>query len=638
VLYRLDGVRVAFGGREVLRGASLQQGAGERLSLLGRNGSGKTTLLRVISGELEPDGGVVERAGDLQVTRVKQHLDAVLHVGVMEYCLGAFAGLVDMERETAALQPRLDGSDVEALARFHALQEDLERMDAYRARARAAAALEGLSIPSEFHQRPLGALSGGERTRVALARALLSPAPLLLLDEPTNHLDLLGVEFLAAELAARQTAVLLVSHDRTLVDRLGGEILELHGGRIERYRAGYDRYRRERAHRRAIASKAWELQRAEIARQEEFIRRNIAGQNTRQAQARQKLLDRMPRLEAPEPEVAAVRLRWPQSGRSGDRVLDAEGLLVGWHEPLLRDVEGHLRRGGRLALVGRNGAGKSTLLRTLAGLTPALGGAIRFGVGVVPGMYDQETAEVLVDASVLEVLLAARPDWAPADARSWAGRFGFSGETAEAAPQTLSGGERARLNLARLLAVAPNLVLLDEPTNHLDIPTCEALEEALLEYPGAVVLVSHDRRLVEVVATDVLLLDEGRATPYHHAADAFARLGLGASRTRPERDTDEPAPRRSPEEEERRRLRRDAARARDRADALAAHQREQEKRLTEIEALLCERDVYSDPRRASELAREGEEIRAALDGLLDAWTEAEEDAEALALRLVELGG
>lgn len=631
MLYRLEDVWVSFGGREVLRGVSLQQEAGEKLALLGRNGSGKTTLLRLLRGEVEPDGGVLERSRILTLASVEQHFACAPTMGVLESCLEAFPGLLAIEREIAALESGRGGGGAVA-ARLHELHDALARLDGYRARPRAETALAALGIGREMLGRPVGTLSGGERTRVALARALLAPASLLLLDEPTNHLDLLGVDFLAEELARREGAVLLVTHDRQLVDRLGGAILEMHGGRLERYSPGYERYRRERAARREQARRAWELQQEEIQRQEEFIRRNIAGQNTRQAQARQKLLAKMERLEPPEPEVPAVRLRWPEAARSGDRVLEVSHLAVGWGAPLLAGVSFVLRRGERLAVVGRNGSGKTTLLRTVVGFLPALGGSIRFGAGVAPGVYDQESAETGGEGSVLEELLACRPDWAPADARAWAGRFGFSGEAAEAPPYTMSGGERARATLARLLAQTPNLLILDEPTNHLDIPTCEALEEALLDYPGAVLVVSHDRRLLSRVATGALLLSGGQAHLCQSVEEASERLGL-TREAAVERREASPAARRSPREEERRRLRRDAARARQRADELAAELQRGQQRVEEIEGLLCDREVYSDPARTAALVAEAEELRAHLDELLEAWTEAEEDAEALEARL-----
>jgi ATP-binding cassette subfamily F protein 3 len=361
----------------------------------------------------------------------------------------------------------------------------------------------------------------------------------------------------------------------------------------------------------------------------------MAGQNTRQAQARQKLLERMTRLEPPEPDVPPMRLRWPEVGRSGEMVLEAEELAVGWSDPLLRGVSLSLRRGERLAIVGRNGVGKTTLLSTLAGRLPALGGKLRFGTGVVPACYDQEQAEVPSATTVLDALLTARAELTPNEARAWAARFGFSGDAAEADTSSLSGGERARLALARLIALAPNLMLLDEPTNHLDLETCEVLEGALEGFPGALVLVSHDRRLVERVATGIVLLEGGTAVPVNRVEEAFARLGLVPT-PRPKEQVGERTPRRSALEEERRKLRRDSPRARERADALAARVEETEARLAEIEELLCQREVFSEPARARELGREAEGLRRRGEELAEAWVAAEEDAEALAQRLAEL--
>jgi len=635
VLYRLRDVELAFDGRQVIRGLSFQHNPGEKLVLVGRNGSGKTTLLRLIAGELEPDRGSIERASGVAMERLEQIISADPATAVIDYCLEAFPRHRRIEAELAALEPRLaSGEDVVA-ERFHELHEEYERLDGFRARPRVEAALLGTGIPSSMHGRPIGTLSGGERTRVALARALVSPADLLLLDEPSNHLDLLGAAFLADAIAARGGALLLVTHDRELIDRVGGDIVEVHGGRLERYGPGYTRYRRERESRRAHQRRSYELQRAEVARQQEFIRRNIAGQNTRQAQARQKMLDRLERLEPPEPDLPPVRLKWPGAARSGERVLEAEELAVGWREPVLSRVSLVVRRGERVAVVGRNGVGKSTLLRTLAGLLPALGGTIRFGSGVAPGLYDQEHADLPVEETVLNALLESRPDWTPAEARAWAGRFGFSGEMAERSCATLSGGERSRLALARLLAQGPNLMLLDEPTNHLDLETCEVLEEALSGFPGTVVLVSHDRRLVERVGTAALLLEAGRSEFLDRIDTALERVGLRPARQQV-RDERAPAARRSAVEEERRRLRRDAARARVLADSRLAGIEAVERRLGEIDALLCTREVFGDHLRARELSAEAASLRSGLEESVAEWQQAEEDATALEFRLAEL--
>jgi ATP-binding cassette subfamily F protein 3 len=631
VLYRLVDVVVEFGERRVLGPLTFQHNPGEKLALLGRNGSGKSTLLRVIAGQLSPTAGRVERASGLSWALLEQILQEDPQTPVLTFVLAGIPGLLSLEASRQELAGRL--SDPQALAAYARVEEALERLGASSAPARAQALLQGLGVDKSLHHKPLSQLSGGQRTRVALARALLSPCQLLLLDEPTNHLDLLGATFLAQVLGQRQGAVLVVTHDRALVDALGGDVLELVGGQLERFPGPFARYQRERSARRQQQQRAWELQQGEIARQEEFIRRNIAGQNTRQAQARQKLLAKQKLLAPPPPEPPPVRLRWPQAPGSSDWVLQVEGLAVGYEQPLVRDISLALRRGERMALVGVNGSGKTTLLKTLAGLLPPLAGSLRWGKGVVVGYADQEQG-VVGEGTPLSSLLQARPDWTPQEARAWAGAFGFSGERAEVASSFLSGGERARLQLALLLAQAPNLLLLDEPTNHLDMASCQALEEALLEFPGAVLLVSHDRALVERVATSVLLLAEGQARPVLSVEEAFAQLGLA----KPKEKTGKAGPRRSPQEEQRRRLVQELGRMERELGEVEKELVQTEKLLGELEAALTSPEVLQDPQRLHQLAKELERARAKQNQLWQSWCQVGEGVENLRRKLLALSG
>ncbi len=617
----MDDVVVEFGGQRLLGPLSFQHNPGEKLVLVGRNGTGKTTLLKVIAGELTPTSGRVERARGLSVAYLEQILREDPSLPVLTFVLRGIPDLLELEAQREELASTLD--DPKTLAVFSAIEEKLERLGAATARPRAQALLQGLGIPQDLHERPLRELSGGQKTRVALARALLSPCDLLLLDEPSNHLDLLGATFLARTLGERKGAVLLVTHDRFLVDAVGSEILELAGGTLERYPGPFARYLKERVARREQQRRAFELQQAEIARQEEFIRRNIAGQNTRQAQARQKLLAKTERLEPPPPDPEPVKLRWPQTPRGGDRVLEVHRLAVGYTEPLVRDASFVLRRGDRVALVGANGAGKTTLLKTLAGLLPPLAGSIRLGTGVVVGYSDQEQGAV-ASGTPLSLLLEARPDWTPAEARAWAGAFAFSGEKAEAPTEVLSGGERSRLQLALLLARAPNLLLLDEPTNHLDIPSCQVLEEALQEFPGAVLFVSHDRALVEAVAEAVLLLEGGQVVPVNSVAEAFARLGLEKPKEKPERTA---APRRSLQAEEKRRLAREIARTERELRVVEGDLLETEKMLAELEAALTLPELAAAPEKLRELAEAIQRARVRQDRLWERWVELSQKVE-----------
>lgn len=630
MLYRLQDVVLEFGERRVLGPLSLQHNPGEKLVLVGRNGAGKSTLLRLIVGELQPTAGSVLRASGLRLAYLEQLVQEDPEKPVLEFVLGAIPELFALEAERERLAAHLETP--EKLSAYAAVEEKLASLDAFRARPRAQALLAGLGIPQELHGVPLGALSGGQRTRVALARALMAPADLLLLDEPTNHLDLLGAVFLAQVLAEYRGALLLVTHDRALVDAVGGDILELSGGRLERYRGPFSRYQKEREARREQQRRAWQLQQQEIARQQEFVRRNIAGQNTRQAQARLKLLAKVELLPPPPPDPQPVKLRWPALARSGDRVLEVHGLAVGYQRPLLQNLHFALRRGERVALVGANGSGKTTLLKTLAGLLPPLAGSVKFGTGVSAGYLDQDQATVAA-GTPLELLLAARPDWTPAEARAWAGAFGFSGEAAETPTALFSGGERSRLALAQLLAQAPNLLLLDEPTNHLDIPTCQVLEAALADFPGAVLFTSHDRAFVEHVASGVWLLREGQLVPMNSPAEAFAALGMEQPAVGKPAGK---APRRSPQEEERRRL---LQRVTKMEKELAEVEQELvaiEKLMGELEAALTLPEVMRDPQKLRFLAENLSSARAKQEVLWQRWCEVAEGLEALRRTLTQL--
>lgn len=622
MLYRLQDVVVEFGPRRLFGPLSFQHNPGEKLILVGRNGSGKSTLCKLIAGELEPSSGTVVTSKELTVARVEQTLSASPRTPVLGFVLEAFPNLLQLEAQRLKLAENL--ADPQAVLAYQKVEDELAKMEADRARPRAQAYLQGLGIGQELHQAPLGELSGGQKTRVALARALVSPAELLLLDEPSNHLDLVGTAFLAELLAERKKALLLVTHDRALIDAVGGDILELAGGQLERYRGPFARYQKQRQARREQQRKAYKLQQEEIARQEEFIRRNIAGQNTRQAQARMKLLEKVERLAPPPPDPQPVKLRWPTVARSGDWVVETQGLVVGYGTPVLKGVSLALRRGERLALVGRNGSGKTTLLKTLAGVLPPLGGSLRWGAGVVCGYYDQEQELLAAAGSVLGYLESLRPDWSPLEVRSWAGAFGFSGEAAERPLEALSGGERSRLQLAGLLAQAPNLLLLDEPTNHLDLPTCAVLEEALKGFPGAVVFVSHDRALVEAVATGVLLVAEGSAQPVNSVAEAFAALGLEKPRSKT------PAAagiRRSAREQARRQLAQQLQRLQRKLSEVEGELLAVERRIEELKAQLAHPETVPDAAAFALLASELQALSLQEETLWQRWCQVGEEAE-----------
>ncbi len=639
MLYRVEGASVRLGGETILDGADFQHNPGEHLVLVGRNGAGKTTFLRLILGEVEPDGGRVTRVRGLTVVALKQHFEAPPGTTVLQYAMGAFAAVTRLEEELELVTEELTGrpGDPELLERLAALQEELEAHDPYRAEAEALTALASFSLGDDLAGLPVEALSGGQRTRLALVRALLEPADLLLLDEPTNHLDLLGSEALAGLLAKRRGAFLVATHDRALIDRVASAVVEVEGGRLRRWPAGYEAYRRARDEALESTRRAWERQQEQIRKTEDFIRKNIAGQKTKQAQARRKELERLERIERPAGDEAVPDFVWGDVPRSGDVVVAAEGVAAGYGGvPVVEGVDLVVRRGERVALLGPNGAGKTTLFRVLAGRMPPRAGRVTLGHGVLHGWYDQELQDLPGEGTVLDVLWQAHPSWSPTQARSWAARFGFSGEAADRPVAVLSGGERGRLTLARILALAPNLLFLDEPTNHLDLPTCESLEAALGAYPGALLLVSHDRRLLERVANRFVLVRDGRVEEVGSVSEALAAFGMAPARSvRKER---QPAGtgRRSPLAEEERRLRRDVERLRAEVESLEAEVERRHGVMAAAQEAMADRLVWSDPERLAGVKAELEAARDGLEELEDRWAEAAEDLEALEARLAEV--
>ncbi len=641
MLYRLEGLTVRLGGTVILDGLDFQHNPGEHLALVGRNGSGKTTLLRLLAGDLEPDSGRVRFAKETRVVKLDQHFRAAPGTTVLQYALGAFAHLHELEarleRTTAALAEHPD--DDALLEALQDLQDAIEGSGLYRTEAEARSTLAAFGLGRALLDRPVEALSGGQRTRLALVRALLAPGDLLLLDEPTNHLDLFGAAALAEILRELPTAVLVATHDRELIDRVAHQVVEVDRGRLRRWPAGYAAYREAREQALAADVKAWERQQEHIRKTEAFIRKNIAGQKTRQAQARRKALEKLERLERPsgtEPPPAFV---WREVARSGDVVLAAEDLDAGYGgRPVVHVEQLVLRRGERLAVLGPNGAGKTTLLRTLAGKLPPVAGRVSLGHGVTWGWYDQELADLPREGTVLDALWSVQPRWNPQELRSWLARFGFSGDDAELDVSGLSGGERGRLTLARILASGPNLLFLDEPTNHLDLPTCEALEQALAAFPGTLVVVSHDRRFLEAVTNRVILVSGGTAIEHRSIAGALTAAGVAGATPEPTEPQRRPSSgnRRSPLAEEVRKLRRDVARLRERVASLEEAIEARHRSIAEGEESMADRQIWADPGRLQEIQHTVETARTELTGLEEEWTEAAGDLEALEERLQAL--
>lgn len=524
-LVRFSDVRRSFGPLDVLKGVSFQVGSGEKLGLIGANGCGKTTLIRLIEAPEEADQGRIDRHPGLRTGRVEQHQSFSAR-SVLDEALKAFDHLREGERRLREMEARMEHDhDPSVLDQYSRLQHEFEDQGGYTYRSRTEAALSGLGFRrDQFGQEP-SSLSGGEKNRLALARLLLADVNLLLLDEPTNHLDVSSIEWLERYLRDTEKAVLMVSHDRLFLDRVVGGILELETGQLSQYRGNYSAYLDQRAARLERQAREWNKQQEWISRTEDYIRRNIAGQKTKQAQSRRRQLEKTERVERPQDSPARIRFRFSHAGRAPRRIIRSEDLSVGYSpgQRILDGVSVEIERGERWGIAGANGSGKTTLLATLSGRLPALGGTLERGE-VAAGYYDQELAGLTGGHTVLEELRSVEGRETDGHLRSFLAGFGFRGEDVHKPIGALSGGEKSRLALACLVYQAPPVLFLDEPTNHLDITSREALEAALADYPGTLLFVTHDRRLIERVATRILYLERGHVEVFDSLGEVEARL------------------------------------------------------------------------------------------------------------------
>jgi ATP-binding cassette, subfamily F, member 3 len=528
MLFRLSDVHKSYGSQDVLRGASLQINPGEHVGLVGRNGAGKTTIFRLVSGEETPDRGDVVRARGVRLGLLAQHVHFEPGSTVHESALAAFGHLQQIEHEMHELEHRMAEAvdDLEAiLSRYSDLQQEFEREGGFEYAARAEAILLGLGFDREMWGLETEKLSGGQQNRLGLARLLLAEPDVLLLDEPTNHLDVSSVEWLEEFLSAYASAYVIISHDRYFLDRTCKRIVEIENGRAASYTGNYSAFLIEREERREAQQRAFENQQQLIAKTEEFIRRNIAGQKTKQAKSRRKMLEKLERVEGVRADQSSGDFRLQAIERAGTQVLTVQEASVGYPGKLLaRDITFTLRRGECLGVIGPNGSGKTTFVKTVLGKLPALEGDVRWGTKVQVGYYAQQLDD-LDDRNevIMELRRVAASTATAGELRSFLAKFLFTGDDVYKHVRDLSGGEKGRLALAKLIYSRVNVLVLDEPTNHLDIPSREALEEALDAYQGTIITISHDRYFLDRVATQILALDgtggaehyDGDYTEYH---------------------------------------------------------------------------------------------------------------------------
>jgi ATP-binding cassette, subfamily F, member 3 len=522
MLYRFDNVEKSYGPHDILKGVTWQHNPGEHVGLVGRNGAGKTTLLRLLLKQEEPDQGQILRASGLTIGHVGQHLHAEPGMSLFDFVETAFAEVLKIDRKMRAIEHDLADTTKTAaeherlLEKYAELQHDYEHADGYTLHAEVERVLGGVGFADKAEwQRPIQEFSGGQQNRAMLARVLLTRVDLLLLDEPTNHLDLKGIEFLEEFLQTFKGSYLLISHDRTFLNRTVSKIVELAHGKLVEYPGNYEKFLQLRAERMEKMAKDYERQQELISDTQDFIRRNLAGQKTKQAKSRRKMLDKLDELERPETDETLAKFNLDGGARSGMIALTADRLATGYGEKrVVEDFSLQIRRGERYAIMGPNGSGKSTLLKTFAGRLQPLEGSVTYGHNVQVGYYDQTLGDLNPKGNVIDEVWNLDTTQTEEEVRSYLARFSFFGEDVYKKTRELSGGEKGRLALAKIMHQGGNVMLLDEPTNHLDVYTREALEEALENFTGALLVVSHDRYFIDRVAESVILVEDGEAQVY----------------------------------------------------------------------------------------------------------------------------
>jgi ATP-binding cassette subfamily F protein 3 len=636
-----SGVGVDFGAVKLFSDITFTVGARERWGIIGRNGTGKTTLFRLLTGELTPTRGSITRQPGMRVSLLEQHRDFGSATTVWQAAAGELAELLALEISLVEQASAL-GTDASpaALDRYGRDLERFEREGGYAVTSRIDAVLHGLGFdPQSARTTPVSALSGGERGRLGLARQLVGTADVLLLDEPTNHLDLDTTTWLEQYLHDIDRTVLLVSHDRAFLGATVDHVLHFEGETAIPYAGSYERFVTQRTERRLTQQRAFDQQQKKISAESDYIARNIAGQNSKQAKGRRKRLERLPRLSPPVQDEDSMALRFSAGDRGGDIVVSAAKVTVKVEDRILvNDFTGTLHRGDVLGLVGPNGTGKTTLLKALFGHHPVSDGELRFGSSINAGFYRQDLGQVPLDKPIYDAIADLRPQWERRLVQGHLGRFGFSGDEVQRRAGVLSGGERARVALAMLMLSRHNLLVLDEPTNHLDVESIEALEDAMERYDGTVILVSHDRELLRALTTRVWVLHDRHITEFDGGFAEWEVVSAERAHAASVRAAEEEALRRMHERQK-------VARAGARQKTAAGDKRRQiktaEEELARVELLVAELEsrvasisanledptLYTRPDGVSEAKRLGVDLdnaRRELDKALEAWSRASE--------------
>jgi ATP-binding cassette subfamily F protein 3 len=617
-LFSLKNISKSYGTNLVLNDISWQIEKGRKIGLLGSNGAGKTTLFRIIIGELEPDKGEVIRSKHLRIGFLRQEYELEDDLTLFDEMLKPFFELLKLHDQLRKLEQKMssESSPGKLLEQYGKLQIEYENKGGYSFENKIERVLYGLRFKKEDFDKNVNILSGGEKNRAALASILLSEPNLLLLDEPTNHLDIEGTEWLEQYLSEFSGTVVLVSHDRYFLDRVIQEVVELENHRLDRYVGNFSAYVEQKAERQEKASKEYEAQQEYILRTEDFIRRNIAGQKTKQAQSRRKALEKLEKLEKPKTKLKKMRMSFSSAQRTSRALVCTEGASKRFGErTLFENVNFSIERYDRVGLIGPNGCGKTTFLKILMGTERLTSGDVKIGSNLDVGYYDQEHEGLDVESTVLDEVWKANPRMLPVELRGFLGKFLFHGEDVFRKIKSFSGGEQSRVVLAKLILSKPNFLILDEPTNHLDIASREVLENALMEFGGTILVVSHDRYFLNKIVNRIYAFEDGHLKEY---------LGNYSYYEEKKREQKEKEKRKLAVAKEERKKQTEIKKVKPKIKkrSLYAIERdisEIEQKIEEIDYLVSTPDVYTDWQKLLELNQEKEELSKELEELYGEW-------------------
>ncbi|ALC92548.1 multidrug ABC transporter ATP-binding protein [Bacillus sp. FJAT-18017] len=635
ILLQVNQVAKYFGADLILSNIKLELQTRDRVALVGRNGAGKSTLLKIIAGQISHDGGEIIKPKDVTIGYLAQNTGLESSLSIWDEMLKVFEEVRKLEASLRLLENEMANPAVfedavkyeRILKEYDGLQVRYKEQGGYQYEADIRSVLHGLNFQSYDYSTSISSLSGGQKTRLALGKLLLRKPDILILDEPTNHLDIETLSWLEQYLQGYDGAILIVSHDRYFLDKVVNQVYELSRMQIQKFTGNYSSYLVQKAENYERELKLFEKQQDEVAKLQDFIQRNIArASTTKQAQSRRKKLEKIELMERPSGDEKSAVFSFEIERQSGNDVLQADALSIGYEQAVSKNVTFSITKGDSIALVGPNGIGKSTLLKTIVKQLPAISGSIRYGTNVIIGYYDQEQANLKSNKRVLNELWDDYPLKPEKEIRTILGNFLFSGDDVLKPVSALSGGEKARLALAKLMLERSNFLILDEPTNHLDLDSKEVLENALIDYPGTLLFVSHDRYFINRIATKVIELNKAGCNEYLGDYDYFLEkkqemLEIAELEKKAQIDSEtstDTAKSTFQKDKESKKLDRQRKR---RLEEIENRIEELEGKIDKNETLLCDPEVYQDHERVLAINQQNEQVRSELDSLLEEWAE-----------------